>query len=149
MERQLSRLAVVHVGLIVYIIFSATIFLKIRYSAIDPFQLYDTPLVSYVKLLKSCGFLLFILPAAWSFWSFWQLRQPAGEPFSNLYLGGVVIAFGLVFVAVSTCLGLVGGSIIKVKEEPRANVSEIKPQEKPRTNISGSRFDTVEPAQKP
>lgn len=139
MEKQLSRLAVAQVLLIVYIVFSAAIFLKARFGTTHPSFIHEVPNISYVMHLKDYGVWLLTIPAAWSLWSFWELKKPAAdtESFSGLYLSGVIIAFGLVCVGVSTCSVLTSGTMI------------IPEEKKPRTSISGSRFDAVEPAQNP
>ena len=99
MEKQLARLAVAHVLLIVYAVLSAGIFLKVRYGTGHPDS--DGTTIMHIK---HYGFWLLSVPAIWSFCCFWEMNKPQSdaETFSNLYLSGVIIGVALFFIAAST-----------------------------------------------
>jgi hypothetical protein len=137
MERQLSRLAVAHVLLIVYAVLSAAVFLKMRYGTASPDFVGDAPHGPYTLRIKEFGFCLLLIPAVWSFYSFWRMRKPDAdtETFSGLYLSGVVIAIGLAVFGMSTGAVMVG-PVIQVKQTPppsliRSNADYINRTEQP------------------
>lgn len=103
MERQLARLAVVQVGLIVYAILAAAIFAKIHAA-----QLYaiETPAVRFARNLRDYGLWLLFVPAIWSGVCFWLQRRPEGDhsTFAGLYFTGLGIAILLLFLALKTTM---------------------------------------------
>jgi len=120
MEKQLARLAVAHVLLVVYAVFSAAVFLKIRYGTSHPSFIGDAPYAIHVLRIKEFGLWLLGIPAVWSFYSFWRMRKPSGDAstFANLYASGVAIVICLFFLGLSTARVLVGPTV-QVKEPPR------------------------------
>lgn len=137
MQKQLSRLAVAQVILIVYAVLSSAVFLRMRYGTASPDFVGDAPYGNYVLWIKHFGFCLLLIPAIWGFYSLWRLKKPDADEdtFSGLYLSGAIIAVGLVVFGLSTA-AVMAGPIVEIKE-------------KPASNISGSRFDKVDPASQP
>jgi hypothetical protein len=98
MEKQLARLAIVQVGLVVYAVFVAAAFMKI--ASVYP-TASQTGAAQFTQGVRDFGVWMLLVPAVWSAISFWLQRRPEGDAstFTGLYISGIVVVVFLLCYA--------------------------------------------------
>jgi hypothetical protein len=103
MERQLARLAITQVGLVVYAVLAAGVFMKIVCIQPPPIQ---TGATQFTQGVRDYGVWMLLVPAVWSGICFWLQRRPGGDAstFTGLYISGIVVVVFLLCYAFRTSM---------------------------------------------
>ena len=97
MKKELSRLALLQMMLVVYATLGVAVILKVHYAeSVVPSELFATK-------VRDGGFLLLLFPASWGVWALFAM----GEPEEDIQSGVALLMSGVGVAVLLSCVALV------------------------------------------